>query len=103
MLRIALVAVAATVAAALATSVQAQTLTSCKRNFMGGGETCSTSTVQSPTPTPVLSLTHKDFVDQAERIAKWEAACKPKLTRDKYGVSRYSYAHPDCEHGLTGQ
>ena len=99
MLRIALVA--ATVAASLATSAQAQTQTNCKRNAVGGGETCTTATMQMPTPTPMLGMTHKDFVDQADRIAKWEAACKPKLSRDKYGVSRYSYAHPDCEHGLT--
>ena len=101
MLRIALVAVAVTVAASLATSAQAQTQTNCKRNAVGGGETCTTATMQMPTPTPQLGMTHKDFVDQADRIAKWEAACKPKLSRDKYGVSRYSYAHPDCEHGLT--
>ena len=101
MLRIALVAAAVTVAAALATSAQAQTMTTCKRNFVGGGETCTTTQMQMPTPTPQLGMSHKDFVDQADRIAKWEAACQPKLARDKYGVSRYSYAHPDCEHVLT--
>ena len=59
--------------------------------------------MQMPTPTPALNMSHKDFVAQAERIAQWEATCKPKLSRDKYGVSRYSYAHPDCEHGFSGQ
>ena len=103
MLRIALAVVAATVAASLVTSAQAQTQTSCKRNFMGGGSTCTTATMQMPTPTPALNMTHQEFVSQADRIAKWEEACRPKLTRDKYGVSRYSYAHPDCEHGLTSQ
>ena len=80
MLRIALAA--ATVAASLVTSAQAQTMTTCRRNFVGGGETCTSTPMQMPTPTPALNMSHKDFVAQAERIAQWEAACKPRLSRD---------------------
>src|SRR5262249_12892999 len=102
--RIAFVAVAAMLAASLATSAHAQTKeTSCRPNFVGGGETCTTTTVQSPNPTPSLGMSQKDFTAQAARIAKWEEVCKPKLTYDQYGVARYVYANADCEVGLTGQ
>jgi hypothetical protein len=34
-----------------------------------------------------------------ERDRKWIARCRPELRSDRYGVSRYVYAAPGCEHG----
>jgi hypothetical protein len=104
--RIVLAAVAASVVVvgALATPVQAQQTTTqtCKRNFVGGGETCTT-TVQNGTGQAPQKITRQEAIDETARIAKWEEVCKPRISRDRYGVARYSYAQPDCEYGLTGQ
>jgi hypothetical protein len=35
----------------------------------------------------------------AERDRKWVARCRPVLRQDRYGVERYYYAAPGCEHG----
>jgi hypothetical protein len=106
--RIVLAAVAASVVVvgALATPVQAQTQTTtqtCTRNFVGSGSTCTTTTQQGSAQNPALKMTRQEVVDEAARVAKWEEVCKPRISRDRYGVARYSYAQPDCEHGLTGQ
>lgn len=34
-----------------------------------------------------------------ERDRKWLARCRPELRTDQYGVNRYVYAAPGCEHG----
>jgi hypothetical protein len=46
-----------------------------------------------------------DPAEQAEatrRDRKWVAYCKPFVVQDRYGVSRYQYAHVGCEFGALG-
>jgi len=44
----------------------------------------------------------RDAQEEAEFVArdrKWVARCRPVITQDRYGVSRYHYASPHCEFG----
>ena len=34
-----------------------------------------------------------------ERDRQWAAYCRPVIKQDRYGVGRYHYAAPGCEHG----
>lgn len=81
--------------------------TSCGRNALGG-YSCSTSSRTTPVRVPRewrdLSKGEQaqlmaDEVARDQRIAKWEAFCKPTARVDDLGVSRYSYAHKGCEYG----
>jgi hypothetical protein len=36
----------------------------------------------------------------AERERLWTDRCQPKITRDEFGVGRYSYAAPGCAYGV---
>ena len=40
--------------------------------------------------------------DATTRDRKWVADCKPFIVQDRYGVSRYQYAHAGCEFGAVG-
>ncbi len=37
----------------------------------------------------------------AEKDARWENYCHPKIVVDALGVNRYVYAHAGCEFGRT--
>lgn len=39
--------------------------------------------------------------EAAARERRWVARCRPALTEDRYGVSRYQYTAPGCEFGKT--
>jgi hypothetical protein len=41
----------------------------------------------------------QEEADFAERDRKWVAYCRPVIKPDRYGVERYHYAAPGCEHG----
>jgi hypothetical protein len=46
-----------------------------------------------------------DPAEQAEattRDRRWVEYCKPFVVQDRYGVSRYRYAHAGCEFGAVG-
>jgi hypothetical protein len=47
------------------------------------------------------SSAHEE-ADVAERDRKWVARCRPVITHDRYGVSRYHYAASGCEFGVIG-
>jgi len=34
-----------------------------------------------------------------ERERRWEQRCRPQISLDRYGVSRYVYSAPGCEFG----
>ena len=41
-------------------------------------------------------------VEATARDHRWVAYCKPFIVQDRYGVSRYQYAHAGCEFGAVG-
>jgi hypothetical protein len=45
--------------------------------------------------------TEQEAKESVLRDRKWMAFCKPVLSTDRYGVSRYSYAQPGCEFGRS--
>lgn len=49
----------------------------------------------------VPQQTEAEKARSAERDRKWQAHCKPAAVQDPYGVSRYEYAAPGCEFGVT--
>ena len=89
-----------------ADDLDTRTTTTCQR-VAGGGYSCSTHT-SSRTPRTLSSLSKEERAEIAmledernERIAKWEAFCKPTIKEDAYGVSRYVYAHKNCDLGRS--
>lgn len=48
-------------------------------------------------PGPISATPQPELV---ERHRKWIARCRPVMTQDRYGVSRYHYAAPGCEFGV---
>lgn len=42
-----------------------------------------------------------DVRAKQERIAKWEAFCKPVVKQGIDGISRYTYAHKNCDMGRS--
>jgi len=40
--------------------------------------------------------------DATTRDRRWAAYCQPVVVQDRYGVSRYHYAHAGCEFGAVG-
>jgi hypothetical protein len=43
--------------------------------------------------------TEAELAEQTARIAEWESVCDPRVSRDRFGVSRYSYG-PACPNGV---
>jgi hypothetical protein len=48
-----------------------------------------------------VPLSSDDEAARQERISKWEAFCRPVAHVDSLGVSRYSYAHENCDAGRS--
>jgi hypothetical protein len=47
------------------------------------------------------AVTDAEMRRSNEHYAKWFEFCKPAGRVDRYGVTRYSYAHDRCEYGRT--
>lgn len=45
--------------------------------------------------------TEEEARQSVERDRKWVKFCKPVAMTDRYGVTRYAYAQPGCEHGRS--
>jgi hypothetical protein len=48
---------------------------------------------------PTQSTEDSTATNERERL--WRARCRPVVTQDKYGVSRYAYSAPGCDYGKT--
>lgn len=80
-----------------------QTDSVCRR-IPGGGSSCSTTTTERETAFPAQTSPAElaqDRIEKEIRIRDWEAFCKPTVKLDNLGVSRFSYAHPNCDLGRT--
>jgi len=79
--------------------------TDCQRS--AGRLSCVTTLIPSMSNSARTIPVRRDFLSadevaaKAERVRVWEVFCKPVAAVDSLGVSRYTYAHPGCEHGRT--
>lgn len=89
---------------------EAVTTTSACQRIPGGGVSCTarTTTRELAKPRQWSQLTASERAEimadeeaRDQRIAKWEAFCKPTLVTDAYGVSRYTYAQKNCDLGRS--
>jgi hypothetical protein len=62
------------------------------------GRTCTTQV--SPDPAPVV-YTPEDLERMAKRDAKWGAFCQPREETGADGLTRWVYAHKDCDLGRS--
>jgi hypothetical protein len=76
--------------------------TSCVRTF--GSFSCVTRWGPAVDPNIRYAPPPRDEREAAEvaaRVRQWEARCRPIIRPDQYGVGRYWYAAPACEHGVV--
>src|SRR5262245_26269627 len=76
--------------------------TSCVRTF--GSFSCVTRWGPAVDPNIRYAPPPRDEREAAEvaaRVRQWEARCRPIIHPDQYGVGRYWYAAPGCEHGVV--
>src|SRR5262245_25345129 len=76
--------------------------TSCVRTF--GSFSCVTRWGPAVDPNVREAPGPRDEREQAEAAARerqWLARCRPTVRYDQYGVGRYWYAAPGCEHGVA--
>lgn len=75
--------------------------TICQR-IAGGGHACTTTTT---TPREMTRDERAEAIayerERDERIAKWESFCKPVVKTGADGISRYTYAHKNCDIGRS--
>jgi len=77
MIRMAILVAATVISTSSSGFAQSTTQWRCWRDF-SGAENCTLTTL--PLQEPIVF-------------------CKPTLSYDRYGVLRYRYAHPGCDHG----
>lgn len=85
----------ASVGSAHAGEVETGYRVDCYNNSYGHG--CKYSPVFSRS----LTVTPEESAERDERIAAWESFCKPTPVEDKFGVTRLTYAHKNCDFGRT--
>lgn len=112
---VAVLAALITTLSAIVTQVYAAdvvTTTNCKPNYIGRGHSCQTISTTPDAPEPRRALTNKERAEQnayyaaldaerTARIEKWEAFCKPVVVQGEDGISRYTYAHKNCDMGRS--
>lgn len=69
--------------------------TRCDRYW--SGFKCSTHDSRDDPAPPELTI--RDMTVIRDREQAWEAACKPRVVTGDDGLSRYVYAHPNCDIG----
>jgi hypothetical protein len=74
--------------------VQAGSYTQCNWGDNVGGSIAHIIRVPQP-------QTDAERAEVQARTEKWEAFCKPTPTIDRYGVTRYAYAHENCDLGRS--
>jgi hypothetical protein len=85
--------------AALLTTTQASAESVTTRCFhWRGGYQCTTTEHKPAEP---LELTADDLKRLAARENKWKAFCKPREVTGADGLTRFVYAHPDCDLGRS--
>jgi hypothetical protein len=69
------------------------------------GRNCTYTPPTYGLPQRTVGIEMETDADRAARVAReaeWTEFCQPRVVVGADGISRYVYAHKNCEHGATG-